>query len=176
MLDSIGPATTPEGGDRMSALDGSTGVRPTVIVQTYPDYVSAQRAVDYLSDSGFPVEHCAIVGTGLRLVEKVLGRITTVRAALAGAGAGAWFGFLIGLLFAIFSVALWWLVLLVALLVGAVGGAIFGAVTHAVTGGRRDFTSVSALEADQHALMIDEEYAEQALRLLSRFDVNRERL
>ena len=29
---------------------------PTVVVATYPDYPSAQQAVDYLSDNKFPVE------------------------------------------------------------------------------------------------------------------------
>ena len=61
--------------------------RPTVTVATYPDYAAAQKAVDYLSDNQFPVEHTAIVGSNLRLVENVLGRLTTGRAALAGAAA-----------------------------------------------------------------------------------------
>src|SRR5215510_6341987 len=64
---------------------------------TFPDYASAQRAVDFLSDEKFPVERTAIVGTNLRLVENVLGRMTTGRAAIAGAASGAWFGLFIGL-------------------------------------------------------------------------------
>ena len=67
----------------------------------------AQRAVDYLSDNQFPVERTAIVGTDLRLVENVLGRLTTGRAALAGAASGAWFGLLFGLLIGIFSDSGW---------------------------------------------------------------------
>src|SRR5262245_16264034 len=73
--------------------------RASMTVATYADYASAQRAVDFLSDQNFPVQHTAIIGTDLRLVEKVLGRLTTARAALAGASGGAWFGLLIGLLF-----------------------------------------------------------------------------
>jgi hypothetical protein len=150
-------------------------VRSPVVVSTYSDYASAQRAVDYLSDNGFPVEHTAIVGTGLRLVENVLGRRTTGRAALAGAGTGAWFGLLVGLLFAIFSVGAGWLVILLAVVFGAIWGAIFGAVTHAATGGRRDFASVSALQADEYAVMVDAEHADQALRWLSQLDMSQPR-
>ncbi len=150
---------------------GEPGVaRPTVTVATYPDYLSAQRAVDFLSDNQFPVEQVAIVGTDLCLVEKVLGRMTTGRAAVAGAGSGAWFGLLIGLLFGLFSVSAWWRVLLAGLVIGAIWGGIFGAVAHAMTGGRRDFTSRSSLAASQYAISVDAEFAEQARQMLTRLN------
>jgi hypothetical protein len=144
--------------------------RPTVTVATYPDYASAQRAVDYLSDNHFPVEQTMIVGTDLRLVEKVLGRLTTGRAALAGAASGAWFGFFIGLLFALFTTSAWWSILLVAVIIGAIWGAVFGAIAHAVTGGRRDFTSTSTLVAGQYAVTVDAEQADAARQLLTRLN------
>jgi hypothetical protein len=158
-----GEPTIPERG-----VGVSDRARATVTVAVYLDYASAQSAVDYLSDNGFPVEHATIVGTDLRLVERVLGRLTVGRAALAGAASGAWFGLFIGLLFAIFSVSAWWAVLLVGLVVGAVWGAVFGAIAHAVTGGRRDFTSRSFLDAGQYAVNVDAEYADQAKQLLTR--------
>jgi hypothetical protein len=149
---------------------GAATAGPTVAVATYPDYPSAQRAVDYLSDNKFPVERTAIVGTDLRLVENVLGRLTTARAALAGAASGAWFGLFIGLLFGIFSNSGWLAVLLVCILIGAVWGAIFGAIAHAMTGGRRDFTSRSSLQASQYAVTVDAEVADEARQLLTRLN------
>ncbi|MFK3979297.1 general stress protein [Micromonospora sp. NPDC050397] len=143
---------------------------PTVTVATYPDYAAAQRAVDYLSDSGFPVQHTAIVGTGLRLVENVIGRMTTGRAASAGAASGAWFGLFIGLLFGIFSSSSWFGVLIAAVVIGAVWGAIFGASAHAMTRGRRDFTSRSSLQAEQYAVAVDAEHAEEARQLVVRLN------
>ncbi|HEX6501511.1 MAG TPA: general stress protein [Micromonosporaceae bacterium] len=145
------------------------GVGPgSVTVASYDEYESAQRAVDYLSDNQFPVERTAIVGTDLRLVEKVLGRVTVARAALAGAGSGAWFGLFIGLLFGIFSVSSWWAVVLAGLVIGAIWGAIFGAIAHAATRGRRDFASRSVLQAGHYAVMVDANYADQARQLLTR--------
>jgi hypothetical protein len=141
---------------------------PRVTVARYADYASAQRAVDYLSDNEFPVERTAIVGTDLRLVETVLGRMTVTRAAIVGASSGAWFGLLIGLVFTIFSASAWWAVLLTALAVGAIWGAIFGAVAHALTGGRRDFTSSSSLQASQYAVVVDAEVADEARVLITR--------
>jgi len=141
--------------------------RSMVTVAVYDDYASAQRAVDHLSDNRFPVERSAIVGTGLRLVEKVTGRLTVGKAALAGAVSGAWIGLFIGLLFGIFSVSDWWRVILFAVVLGALWGAAFGAIAHAFTGGRRDFSSLSRLEAARYAVVVDAEFAEPATRLLT---------
>ena len=48
---------------------------------TFEKYDQAQRAVDYLSDHEFPVENCMIVGTELKQVERVTGRLTRGRVA-----------------------------------------------------------------------------------------------
>jgi hypothetical protein len=147
-----------------------TAGRASVTVEVFLDYASAQRAVDYLSDNQFPVEHTAIVGTDLRLVEKVLGRVTVVRAAVLGAGSGAWFGLLIGLVLGIFASSGWWLIMLTGLFLGAVWGAVFGAIAQATTRGQRDFASRSMLVAGQYAINVDNEYADQARQLLTRLN------
>ncbi|BCY12538.1 general stress protein [Actinoplanes sp. L3-i22] len=143
---------------------------PTVVVGSYPEYALAQQAVDYLSDNKFPVERTSIIGTDLRLVETVLGRLTTARAAAAGAASGAWFGLFIGVLFGLFSDSNWFAVILTTVLVGAVWGAVFGAIAHAATGGRRDFTSRSSLQAAQYAVLADAEVADEAKTLLIRLN------
>jgi hypothetical protein len=160
-----GPAGTP-----LVPAQAGTAPGPTLSVATYPDYPSAQRAVDYLSDNKFPVERVAIVGTDLRIVENVLGRLTIARAALAGAASGAWFGLFIGLLFGIFSDSNWFAVLLAGLLIGALWGAVFGALAHAMTGGRRDFSSRSSLTASQYAVTVEAEVADEARAQLTRMN------
>ncbi len=145
----------------------------TVTIASYPDYRSAQAAVDYLSDNGFPVEHTAIVGTGLRLVENVLGRLTVGRATLGGAASGAWFGLFIGLLLGIFVANASWVgVVLAGLLIGAAWGAVFGGTAHAMTRGQRDFTSRSSLQAEQYGVVVDVDFSDQARQLLVRFNWN----
>src|SRR4051794_31292133 len=69
----------------------------------FDKYADAQKAVDYLSDNEFPVENVLIVGTELKQVERVTGRLTWSRVLMAGAGSGVWFGLLIGLLISLFS-------------------------------------------------------------------------
>ncbi len=147
---------------------GVPGAGNTVTVATYPDYQQAQRAVDFLSDTNFRVERVAIIGTGLRTVENVLGRLTVGKAALAGAASGAWFGLFIGVLLGLFSVSDWWKVILSTVLIGIFWFALFGAIAQAMTKGQRDFTSQKSLQATEYGISVDAAYADQATQLLAR--------
>jgi hypothetical protein len=69
----------------------------------YDDYAAAQRTVDFLADEHFPVEQCMIVGTDLKRIERITGRLTTGRVLAGGGLSGLWFGLFIGLVFALFS-------------------------------------------------------------------------
>jgi hypothetical protein len=111
----------------------------------------------------------AIVGTGLKTVEQVAGRLTTGRAALAGAGQGAMIGLFFGLLFGLFfTVAedFFWVVLY-GIVAGAIFGTIFGAIAQAATGGRRDFASITAMTAERYELQVDHEASAQAKQILA---------
>ena len=137
-------------------------------VARYDDYQAAQRAVDRLSDNGFPVEKLDIVGSDLRLIERVTGRLTRMRAAGAGAARGLWAGLLIGVLLGLFTSGHAWLgVVAVAAAFGVLGGAVFGFATHAATRGQRDFSSVRVLSAGRYDLIAREGSADQARAMLT---------
>ena len=74
-------------------------------VGSYATYEEAQRAVDHLADSDFPVRDVTIVGVDLMLVERVIGRLTWGRVLASGAASGAWFGLFVGLLLSLFNPA-----------------------------------------------------------------------
>ena len=131
-------------------------------VASYDDYADAQRAVDRLSDDGFPVEQLDIVGSDLRLVERVTGRLTKGRAAAAGAASGAWFGLFMGLLVGLFTSGSWLGLLLVGAVVGSVWGAVFGYLGHAATRGARDFASARTLVATRYDVVGRNGYADAA--------------
>lgn len=131
-------------------------------VGSYRDYAEAQRAVDRLSDDGFPVEHLDIIGSDLRLVERVTGRLTKARAAAAGAASGVWFGLLMGMLLGIFTNGAWLGLLAVGALVGAAWGALFGFLGHAATRGTRDFASARTLVAIRYDLVARGGHADAA--------------
>jgi hypothetical protein len=136
-------------------------------VATYSTYAEAERAVDALSDAGFPVEVVEIVGLDLRLVERVAGRLTNARAAMAGAASGAWFGLFIGLLVGLFTTGPEWIGLVLGgLLIGAFWGAIFGFFAHWATRGQRDFASVRQLEAGRYEVTVAGDQVTRARTLL----------
>jgi hypothetical protein len=148
-------------------MEASTPPARTTVA-SYDNYGDAERAVDHLSDNGFPVERAAIVGTGLKTVEQIAGRLTTGRAALLGAGQGAMIGLLFGLLFGIFFNGPDFLgVVLYGLVAGVLFGATFGAITQAAQGGRRDFASVRSMQAERYELQVDHEVSAQAKQLLA---------
>ena len=138
-----------------------------VQVGSYDGYEQAQAAVDYLSDEKFPVENVTIIGTDLRQIEKVTGRLTQGRAIAAGAAGGAWWGLFVGLLLGIFSTdgGAWIGSVLTGLLVGLVFGAAFGWMGYRATGGRRDFTSTSQIVAGRYDVMCNPAHAEEARAL-----------
>lgn len=148
----LGNARSPLLAHGMPALDPVSAAWNTVA--RFDDYQSVQRAVDRLSDDGFPVENLDVVGSDLRLVERVTGRLTKARAAGAGALSGLWAGLLIGLLLGLFTSghSLFAAVAAGAVL-GAVWGAAFGYAAHAVTRGRRDFSSVRTIAAGRYDLI-----------------------
>ncbi|GAA1973352.1 hypothetical protein GCM10009718_06590 [Isoptericola halotolerans] len=135
-------------------------------IAAYDSYLEAQKAVDYLSDEKFAVQHVTIVGTDLRMVERVTGRLTYGRVALAGALSGAWFGFFVGLLLTLFAGGEAG-VLIVALALGAGFGLMFSVLSYAFTGGRRDFTSQSQIVASTYAILCATEQAGEARRMLA---------
>lgn len=136
-------------------------------VASYSSYQEAQAAVDRLSDQGFPVENLDIVGSDLRTVERVTGRLTTARATMAGAASGAWFGLFIGLLVGLFTRGPTWIGLIIGgLLIGAVWGAVFGFASHAATRGRRDFSSAQTLTASRYDIIARGGHADQARSIL----------
>jgi hypothetical protein len=145
--------------------------QPRRVVASFSSYRDAERAVDLLSDRRFPVQRVAIVGRDLQTVEQVTGRLGYGRAALNGAAQGAVLGLLFGWLFGLFN----WVDPLVAgltlalygLLWGAVVGALLGLLLHALSGGRRDFASIGGVRATRCDVMVDEEVADDAARILS---------
>jgi hypothetical protein len=153
---------------RNNAHDTGAGRLP---IAEYDNYSAAERAVDYLSDKGFPVERVAIVGRDLRMVEQVVGRLGYGGAALRGAGSGAVTGVLIGWLFGLFN----WFNPLVAslalaaygLVFGAVVGALFGLIVHALQRGRRDFASIRVTLPSRYEVVVDDEVSVEAKQMLA---------
>lgn len=136
----------------------------------YDSYAEAQKAVDYLSDHEFPVQNVLIVGTDLKQVERVTGRLTRGRVALGGALSGAWLGAFVGLIFSLFEDSETLLRILSTVIFGAIFGLVWAMIGYAFTKGQRDFTSVSQVVATKYEVLTEHKYVQQARDLLAKMD------
>lgn len=132
----------------------------------YDEYAAAQRAVDHLADRGFPVENCMIVGTDLKQVERVTGRLTTGRVALGGLLSGLWLGLFVGLIFSLFGTGQTLQIVVSTALFGMLFGLIWALIGYAATQGRRDFTSVSQVVATKYEVLVEHKHAARGRELL----------
>ncbi|WP_235843525.1 general stress protein, partial [Cellulomonas algicola] len=135
-------------------------------VASYATYLEAQRAVDHLADKAFAVQLVTIVGTDLRMVERVTGRLSYPRVALGGFVSGAWFGLFVGLLLSLFTAPGSSSPFIPAILIGGAFGLLFSVITYSFSRGRRDFTSSSQIVASSYAVLCQTEQAHKARELL----------
>lgn len=136
-------------------------------VGSYDTYQEAQRAVDHLADSEFPVQGVTIVGIEPMVVERVDARLTWRRVLAGGAASGAWLGLFVGLLLSLFTAGAG----LVPIAIGLVSGVAFGlasaAVRYGSTRGQRDFMSHTQLVARRYDVLCQPRTAERARDLLA---------
>lgn len=140
------------------------------VLGTYDSYPEAQAVVDRLAKAEFPVKQVSIVGSGLKTVERITGRLTWGRAAGAGAASGAWLGLFFGLLSSIFSPNGSFLFVIAAVLIGAGFGTIFGLVSYSISRRRHDFTSTHQVLASHYEIIVDSALTIRAQELLARPD------
>lgn len=135
-------------------------------VARFASYEEAQAAVDFLSDQKFAVENLMIVGTDLKLLERVTGRRTWGTVLGSGALSGVSFGLFVGLML-FFFIGPDTSMLLAGLALGVLFGLISSGLGYAVSGGRRDFNSTRATVATSYEILAEHKVAAEARELLS---------
>jgi hypothetical protein len=156
----------------MSLPNGTPGASPLGLdfpqsLAVYDDYAAAQKAVDFLSDREFPVQHLMIVGTDLKRVERITGRLTWSRVALGGVFSGLWLGLFVGLVFSLFVDENWLAMVLSTVLLGALFGLVWALLGYALTRGQRDFSSVTQVVATRYEVLVEHKVAAEARELLA---------
>jgi hypothetical protein len=159
----------------MSLTPGARGVDPRSPLKlefpqslaVYDEYEQAQRAVDFLADQKFPVEQCMIVGTDLKRIERITGRLTTGRVATGGLLTGLWIGLFVGLIFALFTEENVAGVIASTAVIGALFGVIWALLGYAMARGQRDFSSVTQVVATKYEVLVEHKGAAQARTLLA---------
>ncbi len=138
------------------------------VLGTYETYAEAQKVVDRLAKADFAVAQVSIVGNDLKTVERVTGKLTYGKTALAGAASGAWFGVFAGLLLFLFSTTANFAFVLAAAIIGAGFGMMFGIVTYAINRRNRDFTSTHQVLASNYQVIVDPDLTAKAQDVLAR--------
>ena len=135
-------------------------------VASFKTYDEAQAAVDSLSDDGYPVQVLAIIGTDLRQVENITGRMSWGRAAIQGAGTGLWLGVFFALMMGLVGAGgSAGVTFATGIILGIVWGIVFQLIGYAFTRGRRDFTSTSHVVASRYSIIASEQAGEAAQAL-----------
>lgn len=134
----------------------------------YAEYADAQKAVDHLADAGFPVENLLVVGTDLKQLERVTGRLTWGRVLAGGAASGAWVGLFVGLLISLFAEPGSSLgAIATGLGIGILWGLVFAAIRYASTAGQRDFSSVRVVQPSNYEVLVEHKFLAQGQQLLA---------
>ncbi|GAB3198905.1 hypothetical protein GCM10027062_14310 [Nocardioides hungaricus] len=156
----------------MSLPTGFPGTNPLRLefpqsLAVYDDYAAAQKSVDFLSDNKFPVEHLMIVGTDLKRVERITGRLNAGRVAVGGVLSGLWLGLFVGLIFSFFVDENVLAMIVSTMVLGAVFGVVWALLGYALTRGQRDFSSVTQVVATRYEVLVEHKVAGQARELLA---------
>jgi hypothetical protein len=138
------------------------------VLGTYDSYVDAQQVVDKLAKADFDVRQLAIVGSDLKTIERITGKLSYGRSALGGAATGAWFGLFAGTVLFLFSASANVTYALAVILIGAAFGMLFGIVSYAVNRRRKDYRSVNQVIASSYQVIVPPNQLVRAQELLQR--------
>lgn len=135
-------------------------------VASFPSYEAAQKAVSSLIAGEVPAKHVAIVGTGLRSIERVTGKLGYATAARSGAINGLLLGLLFSAIFVIGTPSPPIQLFVGVLIVGIAIGMLLSLLTFAIVRRRRDFASVVQVVADHYDVTVSAESVHRAREIL----------
>lgn len=123
-------------------------------VASFPTYEGAQKAVSALIAGEVPARDIAVVGTGLRSVERVTGRLGYATAARSGAVNGLLLGLFFSAIFVLGNSAVPVGAFVGVLFVGVALGMLLSLAAYAIVRRRRDFASVMQVIADHYEVTV----------------------
>ena len=135
-------------------------------IARYTSYAEAQKAVDYLADQQFEVAKISIIGSDLKSVEQVTGRLSYPKVALQGALNGVVFGAFFGLLMSLLGGMGLAQALLLPVIMGGAFWMLLATITYAMQRGKRDFTSTNRIVASNYEVIAAPEVAGEARNVL----------
>lgn len=143
--------------------------RSRVAIAFFPSRAEARQAIHHLGDSGFPIEHVAIVADGMQVPEPISGRAHTGWIAFQGASEGGMVGLFLSTAIGLVNVAQPLTAMPYMTILGTLGGAVVGLVLRLLgqtfSGDKRDIPTTSA-RPTRYLVMVDSHLSREASRLL----------
>ncbi|MBW9093208.1 hypothetical protein JNB62_05895 [Microbacterium jejuense] len=143
---------------------GSDAVGQTVA--DFPTYEAAQKAVSSLIAADIPARDIAIVGQGLRSIERITGRLGYASAARSGAVNGILLGLLFSAILVIGSPSVPIQAFVGVLFVGIAIGMLMSIVAYSFVRRRRDYASVMQVLADHYEVTVAQNSVQRARQVL----------
>jgi len=143
---------------------GSDAVGQTVA--NFPTYEAAQKAVSSLIAADIPARDIAIVGQGLRSIERITGRLGYASAARSGAVNGVLLGLLFSAILVIGSPSVPIQAFVGVLFVGIAIGMLMSIVAYSFVRRRRDYASVMQVLADHYEVTVADNSVHRARQVL----------
>jgi hypothetical protein len=144
-------------------------------VASFPDYEAAQKAVSALIAAEIPARDIAIVGQGLRSIERVTGRLGYATAARSGAINGVLLGLLFSAILVIGTPSVPIQAFVGVVFVGIAIGMLLSIITYSFVRRRKDFASVMQVVADHYEVTIATDSVQRARQVLGRQGTGEER-
>ena len=141
----------------MTMMGGRFPARADEVGQTvasFPTYEAAQKAVSSLIAADIPARDIAIVGLGLRSIERITGRLGYASAARSGAINGLLLGLLFSAILVIGSPSVPIQAFVGVLFVGIAIGMLMSIITYSFVRRRRDYASVMQVVADHYEVTV----------------------
>lgn len=137
---------------------------------SFTDYKQAVSYVEKLIENEFPAKFVSIVGTDLKTVEMIKGKLGYGRVSMSGALTGSWLGMFFGLIFGVTGAGTEQVLLnnvLAGIIIGAGIGMLLNIVRFSVTKNRRGFISGQTVVAKKYEVVVPNAQAQIAKKAAS---------
>ena len=140
----------------MSARNVPSSLPDGEVLAHFTNYREAVKAVEQLVENGFPPRLISIIGSDLKTVETLKGKLGFGRVALSGAVTGSWIGLFLGLLFGATSATEQVVVtnLSAGIVIGAGVGMLFNVIRFSMTPNKRSFISGQSVVAKKYDVVV----------------------
>ena len=155
--------------EEVSMMGGRAGQAAAEVgpaVASFPTYEAAQKAVSRLIAADIPARDIAIVGHGLRSIERVTGRLGYAAAARTGAINGLLLGLLFSAILVLGSPSVPIQGFVGVLFVGVAIGMLMSIVAYSLVRRRRDFASVMQVVAERYEVTVSEKSIHRAREVI----------